>query len=146
MNLRQSIAQSCNAYFCSTFEKIIFKKENSASGLDNWNRHVESFGLNVIIDNDLHDKKMGFIPNSNYYNKKYGENRWGPSTCISLGIGQDAILMTPLQMANLATIIANRGYYHPPHIAKKINHAPHGINQNFLIKKPRKKTFHVLEY
>ena len=61
------------------------------------------------MNTDLHDEKIGFIPNSAYYNKQYGKRRWGSSTCISLGIGQDAILMTPIQMANLASIVANHG-------------------------------------
>ena len=64
LNLRQSIAQSCNAYFCSTFQKIIANKENSAHGLDNWHQHVKSFGLNKLMNTDLHDQKIGFIPNS----------------------------------------------------------------------------------
>jgi penicillin-binding protein 2 len=135
LNLRQSIAQSCNAYYCSTFQKIIANKENSATGLDNWQQHVKSFGLNQLIHTDLHDQKMGFIPNSEYYNKKYGERRWGSSTCISLGIGQDAILMTPIQMANLASIVANKGYYKTPHIVKKINQSIDQINQDFFNKK-----------
>ena len=135
LNLRQSIAQSCNAYYCSTFQKIIATKENSAAGLDNWQQHVKSFGLHKLLNTDLHDGKIGFIPNSEYYNKKYGERRWGSSTCISLGIGQDAILMTPIQMANLASIVANHGYYKTPHIVKTINQSSDEINQDFLTKK-----------
>ncbi len=121
LNLRQSISQSCNAYFCSTFTSIVNKELSPAKGLKKWAKHVESFGLNKVFENDFHIKKSGFIPNDIYYDKMYGSNRWGASTCVSLGIGQDAILMTPLQMANTAAIIANRGYYKTPHIIKEIH-------------------------
>lgn len=132
LNLRQSIAQSCNAYFCSTFQKIISIGDNPADGLDQWSKHVKSFGLGQLFNSDLHDEKKGLIPNSKYYNKLYGEKRWGASTCISLGIGQDALLMSPVQMANIAAIIANRGYYKNPHLVKNTNQD--SINQVFFPK------------
>ncbi|MAQ47501.1 MAG: penicillin-binding protein 2 [Flavobacteriales bacterium] len=120
LNLRQSIAQSCNAYFCSTFQKIISSKKNAALGIDNWAKYTKSFGLGQTFDSDLANNKKGLIPNSDYYNKIYGKKRWGASTCISLGIGQDALLMTPVQMANVAVIMANYGYYKTPHLIKNI--------------------------
>ena len=134
LNLRQAIAQSCNAYFCYTFDKIINTSKSSSIGLDNWYKHVKSFGLNTPFNHDFYIKKNGFIPNSEYYNNLYGKRRWGPSTCISLAIGQDALLMTPIQMANLATIIANRGYYKTPHIIKKINNSIDSIDSSFFKK------------
>tara|TARA_B100000579_G_scaffold197867_1_gene161748 strand:+ start:33536 stop:35362 length:1827 start_codon:yes stop_codon:yes gene_type:complete len=131
LNLRQAIAQSCNAYFCSTFDDIISKYKSSSDGLKKWHQHVESFGLNNSFDNNFYIKKSGFIPNAEYYDDIYGKKRWGASTCISLGIGQDALLMTPLQMANLASIIANRGYYKTPHIIKLINHSTDSVDIRF---------------
>ncbi|MBL31790.1 MAG: penicillin-binding protein 2 [Flavobacteriales bacterium] len=131
LNLRQAIAQSCNAYFCSTFDDIISKYKSSSDGLENWHQHVESFGLNNSFDNNFYIKKSGFIPNAKYYDDIYGKKRWGASTCISLGIGQDALLMTPLQMANIASIIANRGYYKTPHIIKLINHSTDSVDIRF---------------
>jgi len=134
LNLRQAIAQSCNAYFCSTFDKIINKERRSDNGLDNWYAHVRSFGLNTKFNNDFYIRKSGFVPNSEYYNKLYGKKRWGASTCISLGIGQDALLMTPLQMANLAAIIGNQGYYKTPHIIKEINNSIESVDSSFFKK------------
>ncbi len=119
LNLRQAIAQSCNAYFCSTFQKIISNKNSPAIGLDNWAEYTKSFGLGQTFDSDLTNTKKGHVPNSNYYNKIYGKKRWGASTCISLAIGQDALLMTPIQMANFAAIMANSGYYRTPHHMRK---------------------------
>ena len=120
LDLKQSIAQSCNAYFCNTFQRIISKKKSSAVALDMWEKYTKSFGVGDFIKSDLFSEKKGHIPNANYYDKLYGKKRWGASTCISLAIGQDAILLTPVQMANLATVMANRGYYIKPHLFKKI--------------------------
>lgn len=134
LNLNQAIAQSCNAYFCSTFQRIMSHKSTPASSLDNWNKHVNSFGLNENFKNDVSNKARA-IPNSNYYNKKYGKNKWSSSYIISLGIGQGELIMNPLQMANLAAIIANQGYYKTPHIIKEINGSTKNINPLFYEKK-----------
>jgi len=121
LNLRQAIAQSCNAYFCELFTKTINIYKDPSISLNHWQKHVESFGLNQVFQNDLYNEKKGCIPDGKHYDNLYGKKRWGASTCISLGIGQDALLMTPIQMANLAAIIANRGYYKTPHLIKSEN-------------------------
>ncbi|MBJ05019.1 MAG: penicillin-binding protein 2 [Flavobacteriales bacterium] len=117
LNLNQAIAQSCNAYFCETFIKII--QDSPSKNLDKWKNYIESFGLNQTFQNDLYNEKKGFIPNAKYYDNLYGKKRWGAPTCVSLAIGQDAILMTPIQMANLTATIANKGFYRIPHIVKQ---------------------------
>ena len=55
-----------------------------------------------------------------FYSKIYGEGRWKANTVISIAIGQGEILATPLQIANLAATIANRGYFYTPHVVKEI--------------------------
>ena len=82
---------------------------------------MKSFGLGNYLGYDLFIGKKGFIPESDYYNRFYGNNRWGSSTTISNSIGQGEILTTPIQMANFATAIANRGFFIQPHFVKKIN-------------------------
>jgi penicillin-binding protein 2 len=134
LNLRQAIAQSCNAYFCSTFNKIIKNKPSSSLGLSNWVNHTKSFGLGKFLNNDLYSGQPGNVPNSTYYNQLYGEKRWGPSTCISLAIGQGALLTTPIQLANLGALISNKGYYITPHIVKLINDSTHNIDSLFFKK------------
>lgn len=52
---------------------------------------------------------------------------------ISLGIGQGEIGITPLQMANLAALISNRGFYYTPHIIKAIGKKDN-LNKEFLVK------------
>ena len=120
-NLRKGIYNSCNTYFARTYRGIIDKYETPSEGLDNWANHIKSFGLGDYLGYDLSIGKKGFIPESNYYNRFYGNNRWGSSTTISNSIGQGEILTTPIQMANFATAIANRGFYVKPHFVKRID-------------------------
>ncbi len=120
-NLRKGIYNSCNTYFARTYRGIIDKYGTSSEGLDKWATHMKSFGLGNYLGYDLSIGKKGFIPESDYYNQFYGTNRWGSSTTISNSIGQGEILTTPIQMANFATAIANRGFYIKPHFVKSVN-------------------------
>ena len=116
--LHNAIYKSCNTYFAKTFTRIISDSGYTKKNLNNWKKHVESFGLGNYLGYDLPIGKKGFIPNSDYYDKTYDYQNWNASTIISNSIGQGEILTTPIQLANLAAIIANRGYYYKPHFLK----------------------------
>ena len=120
-NLKAGIYNSCNTFFAKTYKRIIEKYESPAEGLDSWSNHLKSFGLGNYLGYDLPIGNTGFIPGSDYYNSLYGENRWGASTIISNSIGQGEVLATPIQMANIVSAIANRGFYIKPHFVKKID-------------------------
>ena len=120
LNLIESISNSCNAYFCNVYRSIIEKYPNTYEGYDVWRNYVTSFGLGNWLNNDLPTGQKGFVPTPNFYDRIYGKNRWKSLTNLSLSIGQDALLTTPIQMANMTAAIANRGYYYTPHIIKSI--------------------------
>lgn len=120
LNLIESIATSCNAYYCHVYRGIIEKYPSIHSGYDNWYTYVASFGLGNWLNNDLPTGRKGFLPGSDYYNRMYGKRGWKALTNISLAIGQDALLATPIQMANMTAAIANRGHYYTPHIVKAV--------------------------
>ena len=120
LNLIESISNSCNAYFCNVYRAIIEKYPNTYEGYDVWRNYVTSFGLGNWLNNDLPTGQKGFVPTTNFYDRIYGKNRWKSLTNLSLSIGQDALLTTPIQMANMTAAIANRGYYYTPHIVKSI--------------------------
>jgi len=121
LNLTQSIVQSCNAYYCNTFRRIIEKYPTAAEGYENWRNHVLSFGLGNFLGNDLYTGRKGRVPSVDFYNRQYGKRRWKAPTVISLSIGQDALVVSPIQMANMCAAIANRGHYFTPHIVRKID-------------------------
>lgn len=125
-NLHGAIQYSCNPYFHQAFRRIINQNKapntftDSRIGLDNWREYVGRFGLGAPLGVDLPSEKGGQMPTSDLYNKIYGEGRWKFSTIYSLSIGQGEMLVTPLQMANLAVIIANKGYYYTPHLVREV--------------------------
>ena len=133
IRLKTAIAKSCNSYFSNTYKRIIEKDNNPSEGLDNWNKHVTSFGLGNYLGNDLPAGVPGFIPKGKYYDDMY-KYSWNGSTIISNAIGQGEVLTTPIQLANFTAAIANRGYFYTPHIVKKID-GEKIYNPNFTIKK-----------
>ena len=121
LDLRAAVAQSCNAYFCYVFRNIIENRKfkDVKEGLDIWVEYVKSFGFGRKLDSDFLDEETGYVPTSERYNRVY-RGSWNGHTVISLSIGQGELGCTPLQMANLAAIVANRGFYYIPHIVKAI--------------------------
>lgn len=129
----KAIQYSCNPYFYYTVRKIIQGGRKSGlyadaeAGLNVWAKYMESFGLGFKPETDIPSVRGGLIPNADYYDNRfpskkrpYGHHQWAFSTIRSISIGQGEVKVTPLQMANLAAIIANRGWYYTPHFVKSI--------------------------
>lgn len=125
-DLKGAIKVSCNPYFYNVFRRIINQEvsqntfEDSKAGLQLWNEYLDRFGLGHTLDIDVPGEKGGHVPRPSFYDRIYGEGRWKFSTIRSLSIGQGELGVSPLQMANLAAIIANRGHYYTPHMIKKV--------------------------
>lgn len=120
VNMNEGIAQSCNAYFVTIYRKIIDKYKDAGEGMNNWAKHAKSFGLGDFLGYDLNIGRPGRIPDGDYYDRAYGNNRWGSTYIVSNAIGQGEVEATPIQLANMAAAIGNRGYYYTPHIIKEI--------------------------
>ncbi len=122
LDVEGSIQISCNTYYCALFREIIDnpKYANVQKGYEQLAKHWRSFGLGEPTGIDLLGESGGNIPSVEQLNRRHGP-KWRSSMVISLGIGQGEILLTPLQLANVAAILANRGYYYTPHIVKSIN-------------------------
>jgi len=118
-NLETSIAWSCNSYFADVFRKTIDNPEfhSARKGLTTWVDYMHKFGLGHRLGVDLPSEDGGNIPDTTQYDKDYRRS-WNSCTMVSIGIGQDKLLVTPLQMANAMCIIANKGYYYTPHFVK----------------------------
>lgn len=134
-----AIQYSCNPYFHQVFKRLVERDANpnrfkdAALGLADWEQEVRSFGLGSRPAIDLPSAKGGSIPGPAYYDRKYGKEAWAFSTIYSLSIGQGEMLVAPLQMANLAAIFANKGWYYDPHIVRAIGH-PDSLQQKYLEK------------
>ena len=132
LNLNKSIELSCNSYFCHVFEKYFRKFNSPIDAYNNWYNHLSSFGIGKYMNNDFFQGNPGKLPFSTYYNNLY-KGSWNANTIISMAIGQGELLLTPIQMANITAILANRGYFYTPHIIKKVDEEK--LDSNFTTKK-----------
>ena len=121
--LKPALQTSCNAFFCWGFKNMVDRRGKygtSANAFEVWKKHLVSMGYGYRLGVDLPGESRGFLPNDKFYDKFYGRGHWSANTIISVSIGQGEILATPLQIANLAATIANRGWFITPHVVKEI--------------------------
>jgi penicillin-binding protein 2 len=107
--LRRAIEQSCNSYFCHLAHQI---------GYGAIYAQGEALGLGRKTGIDLPDENAGLLPNEKWKLERFKE-RWRPGDTCQVAIGQGLLLVTPLQMAVLASTIANGGKVYQPHLVKK---------------------------
>ena len=121
-NLRLSIANSCNSYYSHIYRLTVENRQFGGvkNGYNKWKEYMNAFGLGERLGVDLPSENGGNIPDTSVYNKVY-RNSWNSCTNQTLGIGQDMMLATPLQLANTMCIIANKGYFYTPHFAEKFD-------------------------
>lgn len=120
LDLKGGIKNSCNPYFVNVFRRILEnnKYSNVREAYEEWRKYVLSFGLGQTICPDFMNESSGSIPTQAYYDKVFRTHNWYYTYIMSLSIGQGELLITPLQMANIVTCIANRGFYITPHIVR----------------------------
>lgn len=125
-----SVEESCNSYYWKVYQSIIDnpRYDEIHESYSAWREKVMSFGFGSKLGADLFNEMPGLIPDTKYYDRYYGRKGWRAMTIRSLSIGQGEILITPLQMANLAATLANRGYYISPHLVKEVDQKP--VNQD----------------
>lgn len=131
--VHSAIQWSCNPYFYHVFRRMIYANNErnvfkaSAAGLQRWYEDSKKFGFGQKLGIDLPSEAKGVLPDAEYYDKRIGQNQWRFGQIYSLSIGEGELLITPLKLANLAAIIANRGWYIAPHLVKGV-----GKNDNPL--------------
>jgi penicillin-binding protein 2 len=125
-DLRGAITNSCNPYFRDVLRRMLNQGVvndpfgDTRIGLEQWNKHIMSFGFGTKLGIDLPNEKNGLVPTPAYYDRAYGGRPWKFSNIYSIAIGEGENLVVPLQMANFAATIANRGYFYIPHLIKGI--------------------------
>lgn len=126
LSLVPAIATSCNSFFCYGLMNMLHNKKYGkiTDAFEIWKNHMVDQGFGYKVGIDLPYERRGFIPNSKFYSDHLKTENWKAANVISIAIGQGEILATPLQIANLAATIANRGYYFAPHVVKEIQDTP----------------------
>lgn len=121
-----AITNSCNPYFYNVMKRVVNKGisddpyEDTRLGLESWTEQVKSFGLGAPLGVDLPNEKSGLVPDLSYYDRAYNNKPWKYSNIYSIAIGEGENLVVPIQMANFAATVANRGYYYIPHLIKSV--------------------------
>ncbi|MDX8340982.1 penicillin-binding protein 2 [Draconibacterium sp. IB214405] len=115
-----AVRESCNPFLWNTFRNSINQFPTTAEGFAAWSEYVRRFGIGDKVSEEFYNENPGLRPTVDYYNRKFNGSWWRALTVRSLAIGQGEMGTTPLQMANCAAILANKGYYYPPHIIKEI--------------------------
>lgn len=124
--LQRSIASSCNTYYCNTFKNMmqLQKYSNTEEAYNSWRSYLESFGVGKELGVDISGEYRGWLKDASYYDRMHGKGKWNYARIISLSFGQGELGLTPIQIANIAASIANRGYFFTPHVVKNIE----GVN------------------
>lgn len=121
-----AITNSCNPYFYNVMKKVVNRKvlkspfEDTRIGMKTWKEYIESFGLGSPLGIDMPNEKEGLVPSVEYYDRAYNGRPWKYSNIYSIAIGEGENLVVPIQMANFAATVANRGYFITPHLIKEI--------------------------
>ncbi|MBU1014430.1 MAG: penicillin-binding protein 2 [Bacteroidetes bacterium] len=148
LDLNHAIEQSCNPYFYKVFKSIVEQGKYATiqQAYENWRSQMSDFGVGQKLTSDIIGQKNGNLPDFSYFDKYYGKNGWKAITIRSLSIGQGEIEITPLQLANQVALIANRGYYLPPHFVTSIDGNPNtAFNEPIRNKIPREHYETVIE-
>jgi penicillin-binding protein 2 len=111
MNLHDAIQQSCNVYFYNLIQDI---------GLEDWAHLARQFGLGSLTKIDIPGENKGLVPDTRYMNRKYGQNQWTKGNLLNIVVGQGDVLVTPLQLAQFAGMLAERGTRYKPHLVNEV--------------------------
>lgn len=122
IDLIAALTLSCDVYFYQLGLKL---------GLDHLQSVARAMGLGERTGIDLPGETRGLVPNDEYYSRHFKSGHWPRGVLLNLGIGQGELLTSPLQLALMASIVANGGHAIRPHVVQAIQGVP-----EFRIEKP----------
>ncbi len=112
IDLRHAIEQSCDVYFYTVANMV---------GIDNINKWATLLGLGVKSGIDLPNEVQGLVPSTEWKRLHTKEKKWYAGETISVGIGQGAVAVTPVEMAVYMATLANGGTRVTPHLLKAMD-------------------------
>jgi penicillin-binding protein 2 len=108
--METAIAQSCDVYFYEL---------SSNMGVDKLSGWLAHFGLGAATDIDIDGERRGILPSPEWKRTRFkrpADQVWFPGETVSFGIGQGYLIVTPLQAAHMAAILASRGKSYQPRL------------------------------
>lgn len=123
VNLRRALMKSCDVYFYNVGVEL---------GVDRIAKYAQDLGLGQRTGLTLNFELPGLIPTT-AWKKLTHRLPWSTGETPSVAIGQGAVQMTPVQMANLYATIGNEGQIWRPYLVKRvINH----IGETVMVHEP----------
>lgn len=110
VNLEMAIMRSNDTYFYDLAHKM---------GIDRMHDYMSRFGLGQRVSLDMFEETAGLMPSRDWKRARYRQP-WYPGETLILGIGQGYMQTTPLQLAQAVTLMANRGKWTRPHLARTV--------------------------
>ncbi|MBO4967778.1 MULTISPECIES: penicillin-binding protein 2 [Pseudomonas] len=130
VDLNAAIMRSNDTYFYDLASKL---------GIDRMHDYMAEFGLGQKVSLDMFEESSGLMP-SREWKRSTRRQAWFPGETVILGIGQGYMQVTPLQLAQATALIANKGVWNRPHLARTVDGMPpvdeHPI-PNLVLRDPR---------
>ena len=130
VDLNAAIMRSNDTYFYDLASKL---------GIDRMHDYMAEFGLGQKVSLDMFEESSGLMP-SREWKRSTRRQAWFPGETVILGIGQGYMQVTPLQLAQATALIANKGVWNRPHLARTVDGTPpvdeHPI-PNLVLRDPR---------
>jgi penicillin-binding protein 2 len=110
----EALQHSCDVYFYQI---------GSILGLPRLEATARDYGLGQRTGVDLPQERKGLIPSTAWYDQRWGADKWPKGLLLNLAIGQGELLVTPIQLAQMACEAANGGRPVRPHAVRQIRGA-----------------------
>lgn len=110
VDMERAITVSNNTYFYSLAHEV---------GIDAISEHMHQFGFGEHVTQDVYGESTGLMPSREWKRERFNQP-WYPGETLSVGIGQGYLQVTPLQLATATAVLANRGHWVKPRLAKRI--------------------------
>ena len=110
VDLDTAIMRSNDTYFYDLAHKM---------GIDRLASYLNRFGIGRRVSLDMFEESAGLMP-SREWKRATRRQAWFPGETLILGIGQGYMQATPLQLAQATALIANKGKWNRPHLARTI--------------------------
>ena len=110
VNLKRALKESCDVYFYRVGLRL---------GVNRLAKYARMFGLGRPTGVPLPHEVGGLVPTAKWKKRRFGE-AWQDGETLSLAIGQSFNLTTPLQLARMVAVVANKGRLVTPTLVKAV--------------------------
>ncbi len=111
ISFHRAMSKSCNSYFYQ-LGKAVGEESLRKASLD--------VGLGQKTGLETGGEVSGVVPTADWIKKHKSDGKWYGGDTLNFAIGQGFLSTTPLQMANVAALVANNGINYRPHLVRAI--------------------------